>query len=80
MMMGYGFGGPIGFIGMGLGLIIHLAFAALIIMGAVWMFKALSRGVNQPQGKVNALDIVKRRYAAGEIAKEEYQLMKKELE
>jgi putative membrane protein len=79
MMMGYGFGGPVSWIGMGFGFIIHLAFAALIIMGAVWMFKALFNSTHHSQNEAVALDIVKQRYAKGEITAEEYRRMTKEL-
>lgn len=79
MMMGCGFGGgPLGWLGMGFGMIIHLAFAALIIMAAIWMFKAVFRG-GVPQ-TTSAVEIVKQRYVKGEINAEEYQRMKKELE
>ncbi|SDF42607.1 SHOCT domain-containing protein [Sporolituus thermophilus] len=80
MMMGYGFGGPLGWLGMGFGLIIHLAFAALIVMAAVWMFKAVFRDGQQANKSTRAVEILKERYARGEITNEEYQRMKKELE
>lgn len=80
MMMGYGFGGPLGWLGMGFGMIIQLAFAVLIIMAAVWMFKAVFRGGHQAERQTDAIEILKERYAKGEITSEEYQRMKKELE
>jgi len=80
MMMGYGFSGPLGWLAMGFGMIIHLAFAALIIMAAIWMFKAVFRGGHQPERQTGAVEILKQRYAKGEITGEEYQRMKKELE
>ena len=80
MMMGYGFGGPLGWLGMGFGLIIHLAFVALIVMAVVWMFKAVFRDGQQANKPIKAVEILKERYARGEITNEEYQRMKKELE
>lgn len=81
MMMGYGFGGgPLSWLGMGFGMIIHLAFTALIILAAIWMFKAVFRGGYQAEKSTGAIDILKQRYAKGEITAEEYQRMKKELE
>ncbi len=80
MMMGYGFSGPLGWLGMGLGIIVHLAFTALIIMAAVWLFKALFRNGSQNEPRTDALEILKQRYAKGEITTDEYQGMKKELE
>ncbi|GMB01555.1 SHOCT domain-containing protein [Pelosinus sp. IPA-1] len=80
MMMGYGFSGPFGWLGMGMGIIVHLAFTALIIMAAVWLFKALFRSGSQNEPRTDALEILKQRYAKGEITTDEYQRMKKELE
>ncbi len=80
MMMGYGFGGQLGWLGMGFGMIIQLAFAVLIIMAAVWMFKAVFRGGHQAERQTDVIEILKERYAKGEITSEEYQRMKKELE
>jgi putative membrane protein len=80
MMMGYGFSGPFGWLGMGLGIIIHLAFTALVIMAVVWLFKALFRSGSQNEPRTNALEILKQRYAKGEITTDEYRHMKKELE
>jgi putative membrane protein len=80
MMMGYGFSGPLGWLGMGFGVIIHLAFAALVIMAAIWMFKSVFRGGHQLERQTGAVEIVKQRYAKGEITGEEYQRLKKELE
>ena len=80
MMMGYGYGSSMGWLGMGFGIIIHLAFAALIIMAAIWMFKAVFRGGYRDEKTTGAIEILKQRYAKGEITGEEYQSMKKELE
>lgn len=79
MMMGYGFSGPLGWLGMGIGMITHLAFAALVIMAAIWMFKAIFRSREQIE-RPNALAILQERYAKGEVTGEEFQRMKKELE
>ncbi|WP_425059611.1 hypothetical protein SCACP_02030 [Sporomusa carbonis] len=80
MMMGYGFSGPFGWLGMGFGMIIQLAFTALIIMAAIWMFKAVFRGGHSVERPIDAVEILKQRYAKGEISSEEYQRMRKELE
>lgn len=79
-MMGCGINGSFGWLGMGLGMIIHLAFAALIIMAAVWLFKALFQGGNQGKKTAGPLDILKERYAKGEITAEDYQRLKREIE
>lgn len=80
MMMGYGFGSSLGWLGMGFGMIINLAFIALIIMAAIWMFKAVFRGGQPVERRTGAVEILKERYAKGEITSEEYQRMKRELE
>ena len=80
MMMGYGFSGSLGWLGIGFGMIIQLAFVALVIMAAIWMFKAVFRGGNHAEKPIGAVEMLKQRYAKGEISREEYQHMKKELE
>jgi putative membrane protein len=80
VMMGYGFSGPLGWLGMGLGMIIHLAFVALVIMAVIWMFKTVFRGGYQAEKLTGAIEILKQRYAKGEVSSEEYQRMKRELE
>ncbi|AJQ26249.1 MULTISPECIES: SHOCT domain-containing protein [Pelosinus] len=80
MMMGYGFSGPFGWLGMGLGILVHLAFTALVIMAAIWLFKTLFRSGSQNEPRTDALEILKQRYAKGEITTDEYQHIKKELE
>ena len=78
MMMGYG--SSMGWLGMGFGMIINLAFTALIIMAAIWIFKAAFRGGHRAEKPTGGIEILKERYAKGEITNEEYQHMKKELE
>lgn len=81
MMMGYGFGsGLMGWLGMGFSMIIHLAFAALLIMAAIWMFKSVFGNDHKAPQITSAVEILKQRYAKGEINAEEYQRMKKDLE
>ncbi|MDP2932337.1 MAG: SHOCT domain-containing protein [Chloroflexota bacterium] len=73
MMGGFGWGGF-----MGLGMIF---FWGLVIWGIV----ALVRGTTSPgntgyhTGTDSALDVLKKRYAQGEISKEEYEQKKKDL-
>ena len=79
-MMGYGWGGGFGFVFM-------LVFWGLII----WGIFALVRGATghgccgrghgeQGRGEKTPLDILKERYAKGEINKEEFDAKKKDLE
>ncbi|VBB07669.1 Hypothetical protein LUCI_2934 [Lucifera butyrica] len=81
---GYGYGGHFGFgspwdwFGMGLGIFIHLAFTVLIVLGIIWLFRLTFH--NQPaKPPANALDILKLRYAKGEITTEEFHRMKQDL-
>lgn len=66
--------------GMGLGWIFMVLFWALIILGIValakWLFHAGSPGSS---GK-RPLDILKERYARGEIDREQYEQMRRDLE
>lgn len=74
--MGWGGGG------FGFGWIFMLLFWGLVI----WVIFALIRGFSghgncgHGQGEKKALDILKERYAKGEIGKEEFDAKKKDLE
>ena len=77
MMHGFGFGIG-GFIGMVLVWI-------LLIAGAVWLIKQIFSGsVNQPSsasgGEEQAIDILDKRYARGDLDREEYERMKNDLQ
>ncbi|MFH1757556.1 MAG: SHOCT domain-containing protein [Pseudomonadota bacterium] len=82
---GWGMGpGMMGNWGMGwFGMLVMLAFWVLVIIGLVFLIKWLvqaskgDRGVSS--GGSNALDILKVRYAKGEITKEEFNQMKQDL-
>jgi putative membrane protein len=76
-MMG-GFGLPM--MGMmGLGMILFWVF---ILGGVVWLVQTLARGTGNrsisPQGE-SAFDILRRRYSRGEITKEQFDGMKRDL-
>jgi putative membrane protein len=75
-MMG-GFGFPF------FGGIMMLLFWVLIIIGAVWLFQALARGGGlstwSGPSRESPLDILKARYARGEISKEQFEEMKRTL-
>ncbi|VAW22797.1 hypothetical protein MNBD_BACTEROID01-1930 [hydrothermal vent metagenome] len=62
--------------GMGLGWIISI----VILVVLIWFFtKIISSGNNSLQNKKSALDILNERYARGEIGKEEYEGIKKNI-
>lgn len=76
MMHGFGFG-----IGGGL---LMLLFWGLLIVGAVWIIRSLFSGGTQSTPRwsgreESAREILDRRYASGEISREEYETMKKDL-
>lgn len=60
-----------------------MAFMALfwivIIVLAVWLVIYLTRRTGGSSSQQNALDILNQRYARGEISKEEYERMKKDI-
>jgi len=73
-MMGYG-----GWGGFGFGWIFMIIFWALIILGMVALVRYL-RGTKQNDAGKTPIDILKERYAKGEINKKEFEEMKKELQ
>ena len=84
---GWGMGGPgmMGGWGMGWwGFIPMLLFWGLIIAGVVFLIKVLAQGRAKTGSGFsetsNALEVLKERYARGEITKEEYRQMKKVIE
>lgn len=67
--------------GMGFGMISVVLFWVLVILGIVILVKWIaggSSGPGQPPGKT-ALDILKERYARGEIDREEFEQKKRDL-
>ena len=59
-----------------------LAFRGLLIVGVVLLVQLLDRGGARPPTptRESALDIVNRRYAAGELAREQHEQMRRDLE
>jgi putative membrane protein len=77
-MMGNGMTGD----GMGVWMLFSLVFWILVIVGivllVVWVVqKALGGGAGGTEG--SALEILKKRYASGEISKEEFEEKKRDL-
>lgn len=69
-------------LGMGLGWLMMLAFWGALIVGVVALVRWLGGTGERPRPPAaeSALDVLKRRYAAGEITAEQYQQMKEVLE
>ena len=89
MMMGWGMFGP-GMMGWGgygfnpFAWIAMLVFWALIIGGlallVVWLVREVLPAAVVPVGPPHALDVLKARYARGEITRDQYEEMKREIE
>lgn len=80
MMWNYGTG-PIGWMGLGFGWLFMLFLWLIIIAGIIflirWMITQITGGPDW--GRKSALDILKERYARGEIDKKEFEEKKKDL-
>lgn len=77
-MMGNGFGG---WGGMGFGSLWMWIFWIVLIAGVVLLVRWMSRGAGSvgPPAE-SALDVLKRRYASGEIGREEFEQKKRDLQ
>jgi putative membrane protein len=73
MWSNWGWGG-------GLMMLIGLVFWGVIIALIVWaVTRIIRRGTSTGGGKASPLDIARERYAKGEITKEQYEQLKKDL-
>jgi len=76
-MMGcFGGGGPFGM--MAMGMFLHAVFAALVVIAAIWFFKSNKRG-DVKLNNTSAIEILKQRYAKGEITSDQFEAMKAEI-
>lgn len=72
-------------LGMGFGLLLFLLLSGLLILGAVWLVRAVFPGAAPLPGPSRGPDptarqILDQRYARGEISKEEYDRIRRDLE
>lgn len=65
--------------GMGFGWVFMIAFWIIVIAVIVFIVKAVTGGQRKNEGDESALDIIKKRYAKGEISKEDFDRMKDDL-
>ncbi len=87
MMNGYGFGGfgTFGWIGMILNLVITIGLIVGIVLLVVWLVRRFNTGgqtsatYGQSNVQITLREILQRRYARGEITREQYELMKSDL-
>jgi putative membrane protein len=66
--------------GMGFGPFFMIIFVALVIVCCLLVFRFIT-GAQRPKGSdESAIDILKKRYAKGELSKEEFEEMKKNIQ
>jgi putative membrane protein len=66
--------------GMGFGWIFMALFWVLVVLGVVFVVQTAARRGGPPEKAETALDILRKRYAKGEITKEEFEKMKDDLD
>lgn len=70
----YGWG-----MGFGFGWLVMILFWALLILGVVYLVKLIAGSTKKEEKAVTAIDILKKRYAKGEISKEEFEKIKDDI-
>jgi putative membrane protein len=66
--------------GMGIGCIATFLLWILIILGIVFLVRAILRSERKGTAEETALDILKKRYARGEIGREEFEEKRKDIQ
>jgi len=74
--VGYGmFGGQFMWVGM----LLHLLLVVGVVLLIIWIIKKLTQPKHVNVESSNAIEIIKERYAKGEITKEEFENLRKDL-
>jgi len=68
-----------GYMNYGLGSLIGLLIILVVLVGIVIYFIKNREKLRQDDGEESALEILKKRYAKGEITRQQYEEMKKDL-
>jgi putative membrane protein len=66
-------------LGMGLGALVMVAFWGVVIVGVILLIRSVS-GADAGPWHDTPLNLLKRRYASGQITREQYEQMRKDLE
>lgn len=64
---------------MWVGILVHLLLVIGVILLIIWIIRKLTHPKQVSFGSSNAIEIVKERYAKGEITKEEFENLRKDL-
>jgi putative membrane protein len=75
----WGYFGSWGWAGMILSMAIWIALLAVVILLVIWAVRRSSASAVTASGQPTAREILQARYARGEISREEYQQMLKDL-
>jgi|Deesub1362A_J573_1020465.scaffolds.fasta_scaffold00151_23 putative membrane protein len=83
-MMDWGYGGGYGMMGYGWAIfswIFFIVFWVAIILLIIWLYKQIKGSDTRHTSPAETpLEILKKRYARGEITREQYEEMRKEIE
>ncbi len=77
-MMWNGFEG-MGWGWIGLGMVHVLLFWVLVVLGIAALVRALSGGPRSEAGHASAIEILKARYAKGDITRDQFEQMKRDI-